>query len=129
LDVRCWKPGGRASVVFDESIILDVPGLELRRAGWVAIGWLGIYAAAIGVAYLVGPIYILLVLLAALVLARLRQLDHLIAVVACVLIGPWVVVQLLDGSTGGSFILGSVLAMTLAAAKLGRIAGHRIWKN
>ena len=102
---------------------------ELRRAGWIAIGWLGIYAAAIGVAYIIGPFYILFVALVALCLARVRRLDHVITVVACVLVGPWIVFQFLDGSTGGSFILATLLAMTLASAKLGRVAGHRIWKN
>src|SRR5438045_9781559 len=102
---------------------------EMRRACWIAIGWLGIYAAAIGVAYIIGPFYILVAALVALCLARLRRLDHLITVVACVLLGPWVVFQFLDGSTAGSFILASALAMTLASAKLGRVAGHRMWKN
>jgi hypothetical protein len=102
---------------------------ELRRAGWIAIGWLGIYAAALGVLYLVGPFYILLVALLALVLARLRVLDHFITGVACLLIGSQIVDQMFKGSLGASLILGSILAMTIASAKLGRIAGRRVWKN
>jgi hypothetical protein len=109
---------------------------EVRRVAWIVVGFAALPAAALGAAYLVGPIYLVVIGLVALLLSRWSSLDHLIAGIAG-LVWAYLVVDSMGnggrlnghgvGLPWSLVLLTSGLAMTVAAAKLGRMAGARLW--
>lgn len=95
---------------------------------------MGLPGAALGAFYLVGPIYLIVIAMAALVLSRWSSFDHLIVALASIAWAYKVIDTMGQGGGPGEHgidlnlvLLTSGLAMTAAEAKIGRLAGARLW--
>jgi len=110
-----------------------------RRTAWILVGAAGAPMALVLTAELVGPFVIGAVMLIAAVLARWRRLDHIIAISAS-LLAVLLVAGTLTDSVGGAHSRGWIVgvltfeisgpAMTVAAARLGRIVARRTgWRS
>lgn len=108
--------------------------IVFRRTAWIVIGFVGLPAAFFSTIELVGPFYILGLVVITALLARWRRFDHVIAIFASLLLALLIIGSAVASVTGGrtegslAFVLTlavSGLAMTVSAAKLGRILGQR----
>ncbi len=109
-----------------------------RRTAWIAIGGAGMPMALVSTVELVGPFYVGAVILISALLARWRRLDHVIALLASVIVVLFVAGTVMR-SVGSSHSSGwltwvliveiSGLAMTVAAAKLGRMLAGRMLRR